>query len=105
MRHNIFNSIPSKTISGKDNMIAKFLQTAGLYDSMEINKDNIQDLILFLNGNVRISVYCKDCKAERVFSMRPYIYFIDNSDECYSQNLSVEILSAQRLYDAEKNYN
>lgn len=102
MRHNIFNSIPSKTISGKDNMIAKFLQTAGLYDSMEINKDNIQDLILFLNGNVRISVYCKDCKAERVFSMRPYIYFVDNSDECYSQNLSEEILSAQRLYDAEK---
>ncbi len=77
MRHNIFDSIPSNIVAGKDNVFANFLQTAGLYDSMEINKDNIQDLILLLDGKVRISAYCKECKAERVFTMSPYIHFVD----------------------------
>ena len=31
MRHNIFDSIPSKIVSGKDNIFANFLQNAGLY--------------------------------------------------------------------------
>ena len=46
MRHNIFDSIPSNIVSGKDNVFANFLQTAGLYKSMKIDEDNIEDLIL-----------------------------------------------------------
>lgn len=74
MRHNIFDSIPSNIVSGKDNVFANFLQTAGLYKSMKIDEDNIEDLILLLDGKVRISAYCKECKEERVFTMKPYIY-------------------------------
>lgn len=96
MIHNIFDSIPSNVVSGKDNVFANFLQTAGLYDSIEINKDNIQDLILLLNGNVRMSVYCKKCKTERVFSMKPYIYFLNNAKECYSHKLSERLMNIQR---------
>ncbi len=52
VRHNIFDSIPSNIVSDKDNIFADFLQTAGLYDSMKISEDNIQDLILLLDGKV-----------------------------------------------------
>lgn len=60
-----------------DNVFATFLQTAGLYESKEINKDNIDDLIELVMGNVKLSVYCKECKQERVFRMRPI--------ECYQE--------------------
>ena len=98
MKYNIFDQIPSITVSGKDNAFANFLQSAGLYDSMEINEDNIQDLIFLLDGKVRISVYCKECKAERVFTMKPYVYFIDDLDKCLSRKLSETVLEMQRLH-------
>ncbi|MCI5510137.1 MAG: hypothetical protein MR436_06805 [Eubacterium sp.] len=98
MRHNIFDSIPSNIVSGKDNVFANFLQTAGLYDSMKISEDNIQDLILLLDGKVRISDYCKGCKEERVFTVKPYIHFEDDANGCYSQKLSEEVLRLQKSY-------
>ena len=88
MRHNIFDSIPSNIVSGKDNVFANFLQSAGLYDSMQIGEDNIQDLILLLDGKVRISAYCKECKEERVFTMEPYIHFDEKFGEFRSHIFS-----------------
>lgn len=38
MRHNIFDSMPSNIVSGKDNVFANFLQTAGLYEFMKIDE-------------------------------------------------------------------
>ena len=101
MRHNIFDSIPSNIVSGKDNVFANFLQTTGLYDSIKINEDNIQDLILLLDGKVRISAYCKCCKEERVFTVKPYIHFEDDATGCYSQKLSEEVLRLQKSYILE----
>ena len=49
---NVFDSIPYNTVSGEDNVFAHFLQTAGLYDFMEINKSNINDLVILLDGKV-----------------------------------------------------
>ena len=98
MRHNIFDSIPSNIVSGKDNVFANFLQTAGLYKSMKIDEDNIEDLILLLDGKVRISMYCKECKEERVFTMKPYIYFHDKDNKCYSKKLSEEVWRIQKSY-------
>ena len=96
MRHNIFDSMPSNVVSGKDNVFANFLQTAGLYASMKISKDNIQDLILLLDGKVRINAYCKECKEKRVFSMKPYIHFEDDDTGCYSRKLSEEVFNFQQ---------
>lgn len=96
MRHNIFDSMPSNVVSGKDNVFANFLQTAGLYASMKISKDNIQDLILLLDGKVRINAYCKECKEKRVFSMKPYIHFEDDDTGCYSRKLSEEVFDFQQ---------
>ena len=101
MRHNIFDSIPSNIVSGKENVFANFLQTAGLYDSMKISEDNIEDLILLLDGKVRISAYCKECKEKRVFSMKPYIHFEDDDTGCYSQKLSEEVFGLQKSYILE----
>lgn len=96
MRHNIFDSIPSETVSGDDNVFAKFLQNEGLYSSMEINEDNIDDLILLLDGKVRISSYCKECKTERVFTMEPYLHFEETDKDCFSLKLSEEVLRFQK---------
>ena len=84
MRHNVFDSMPSKIVSGKDNIFANFLQTAGLYEPMKIDEDGIDDLILLLDGKVRISGFCNEFKDERVFTMMPYIYFVDKDIKCYS---------------------
>lgn len=98
MRHNIFDSIPSDIVSGKDSVFANFLQTAGLYEFMKIDEDNIEELILLLDGKVRISAYCKECKEERVFTMKPYIYIQDKDNKCYSKKLSEEVWRIQQLY-------
>ena len=98
MRHNIFDSIPSNIVSGKDNVFANFLQTAGLYKFRKIDEDNIEDLILLLDGKVRISIYCKECKEDRVFTMKPYIYFHDKDNKCYSKKLSEEVWRIQKSY-------
>lgn len=101
MKHNIFDSIPSNAISGENNVFAKFLQTAGLYHSIEISKDNIEDLVLLLDGKIRINVYCKECKTERVFTINPYIYFVDEPNDCYSLKLSEEVLNIQKQFISE----
>lgn len=101
MRHNIFDSIPSDIVSSKDNVFANFLQTAGLYESMKIDEDNIEELILLLDGKVRISAYCKECKEKRVFSMKPYIHFEEDDTGCYSQKLSEEVFRLQKSYILE----
>lgn len=74
------------------------MQTAGLYESIKIDEDNIEDLILLLDGKVRISAYCKECKTERVFTMSPYIYFVDEPNESYSLKLSEEVSRIQEQY-------
>ena len=51
MRYNVFDSMPSNIISGKDNIFANFLQTAGFYESMKIDEDGIEDLILLLGDS------------------------------------------------------
>lgn len=81
-----------------DNIFAAFLQTAGLYDSKEICEDNITDLIELLKGNVKISVYCKECKQERVFTMKPIEYYFETGPEgdeeisCASLGKTIESL-------------
>ena len=106
MRHNIFDSIPSDIVSSKDNVFANFLQTAGLYDSMKINEDNIADLIELLKGNVKISAYCKECKQERVFYMKPIEYYFetgpDGNEEIRCASLGEKIESLQNMIFSTK---
>lgn len=56
------------------NVFADFLVNKGLYDTIEITKDNIEELCDLIEGKVRISIYCKECKENRVFSMEPLVF-------------------------------
>lgn len=89
-----------------DNIFATFLQTAGLYDFKEICEDNITDLIELLKGNVKISAYCKECKQERVFSMKPIEYYFETGPEGNEKiscaSLGEEIESLQNMIFSTK---
>ena len=84
-----------------DNIFATFLQTAGLYASKEICEDNIADLIDLLKGNVKISAYCKECKQERVFSMKPIEHYFmtgpEGNEEIRCISLGEEVKSLQNM--------
>lgn len=84
-----------------DNVFATFLKTAGLYHSIEICENNITDLIELIKGNIKISTYCKECKRERVFRMKPVEYYFESGPEGHEKivcrNLGEEIESLQNL--------
>lgn len=89
-----------------DNEFATFLQTSSLYDSKEICENNISDLIDLVEGKVKISVYCKGCKQERVFSMKPVEYYFVNPMEekkIIRLSLGEEIKNFQQRVNRNKN--
>ena len=89
-----------------DNVFATFLKTAGLYHSIEICENNITDLIELIKGNIKISTYCKECKRERVFRMKPDEYYFESGPEGHEKivcrNLGEEIESLQNLIFSKK---
>lgn len=105
MLHNVFDTLQADQVRGEDNVFAQFLQTKGLYDSMEITEENISDLIILLDGQVRISSYCKECKTERVFVMDPCVFFVEVGDEYMPKKLSEEVNSLQKMiYSSDSKY-
>lgn len=103
MKYNVFDQHKNSSSGSTQNVFSQFLQTKGLYDSMEITEGNIQDLIDLLNGNVRISTYCKQCKAERVFSMEPVVCYVIGRGEYEALKVSDIIHEAQKFYCSTSN--
>lgn len=105
MLHNIFDKydkVDETIVPGEENAFARFLQQKGLYDTMEITEENINDLIALLDGRVRINSYCTDCKIERVFTMSPLTYYTECGDNEVERKLSDEVMSLQKhLYGSE----
>lgn len=97
MHYNVFDDAKSEAVRAEDNVFTVFLQTKGLYDTIAITEENIGDFITLLNGQVRISSYCKECKAERVFTMAPYAIFRMSRGEYEKQSLAKEIDTLQKL--------
>lgn len=58
-----------------ENIFTNFLLDSGLYASIFIEEENISDFIELVKGNVKISTYCKECEQERVFTMKPIMYY------------------------------
>ena len=108
MLRNIFDKydkVDETIVSGEDNAFARFLQQNGLYDTMEITEENINDLIALLDGRVRINSYCTECKMERVFTMRPLTYYTECGDNEVERKLSDEVWSLQKhIYGSETEY-
>ena len=108
MLRNIFDKydkVDETIVSGEDNAFTRFLQQKGLYDTMEITEENINDLIALLDGRVRINSYCTECKMERVFTMRPLTYYTECGDNEVERKLSDEVWSLQKhIYGSETEY-
>lgn len=103
MKNNVFDQNTKPLIRSVQNVFAEFLQTKGLYDTMEITEDNIQELTELLDGNVRISAYCKQCKSERVFTMKPVVCYALDRDEYEEIKVSSIIYEAQKFYASNSN--
>ena len=82
----------------KQNTFAQFLVNAGLYEKYEITKENVQDVIDVLNGDVRIDIFCKGCGENRVFSMKEVLFpFEDSYGDVLMRGLGKELASHQRI--------
>lgn len=60
------------------NVFLNLLQHEGLYKKIKITEENIEQLIEFIGGECKISIYCPECRAERVFSAKSFIVHFDN---------------------------
>lgn len=80
------------------NTFAQFLVNKGLYESYELSKESIQNVIDVLNGNVRINIFCKDCGENRTFSLEKVFYpFMLSDDDAEMRSLGKELQQFQRL--------
>lgn len=103
MHYNVFEGFNSNVSSGKNNVFVEFLQTKGLYDSIEINENNVDDLIALIAGRVRINVYCPSCKEMRVFSMNPITFALsDNSGNTFWHSLADDLQNMQNMLKMQR---
>ena len=70
------------------NVFVDFLQNKGLYDSISITNDNYTELYDIFDGKEKISLYCKQCRVERVFSMEPIKCAIMDESNPYITSLT-----------------
>lgn len=99
MVRNVFDESSSREIKSIDNVFGNFLVNKGLYDEIEVTKDNIFELADLVGGHVKIDVYCPNCKESRVFSCEPipYYWYDDHNQETKVRPLEEEIVSWQRV--------
>ena len=96
---NVFHGQSQREIKSRDNVFANFLVTEGLYNEIEITKDNIYELADLIQGYVKIDIYCPECGENRVFSCTPILYFCydDHKQEINARYLEEEIVSWQHI--------
>lgn len=98
MIKNVFDECSSRTIKSIDNVFGEFLVKKGLYDEIEITKNNIYELADLVGGHVKIDIYCPECRENRVFSCKsiPYYWYDDHSQTIEEKTLEQELVSWQR---------
>ena len=85
------------------NIFADFLLNSGLYDSQEITKENIDQLIELVDGKVKIDCYCKECQEKRVYKGIPIrrFWLDEDHDTIDGQFLAEGIKSYQMICDLD----
>lgn len=106
MVRNVFNEKSPREIKSIDNVFGDFLVNRGLYDEIEITKDNIYELADLVGGHVRIDIYCPKCGESRVFSCEtiPYYWYDEHRQEIQGRSLEEEIVSWQRSQDMTRTH-
>lgn len=91
--HNVFEDAKPKGSCDMSNVFADFLLNKGLYDTFEITKENINDLISLTSGCVKINSFCTGCGEMRVFTGTPiYYYSLNDMKHEFSQHMLGEEL-------------
>ena len=86
-----------------ENVFSEFLQKKGLYDEIEINKDNIHNLIDLIAGKIKIESFCPCCKTDRVFEMQPILTrTIYEDGEEYNNELAIDLVHIQNRIEMEQ---
>lgn len=62
----------------------------------EITPGNISELIDLIAGNVRIDSYCSECGSNRVFSMNPITFMVNNKGQLCDENLAAYLQHFQK---------
>lgn len=93
MHHNIFDAARGPMVVNENNVFTKFLRDSGLYDEIEISKENIGDLIDLVRGNGKINSFCPSCGEMRVFSVAPIFHLCENEmrGDYYKQCLADDL--------------
>ena len=96
---NAFYQQKTREIKSIGNVFADFLVNKGLYDEIEITKENIFELADLVAGHVKIDIYCPKCGENRVFSCEaiPYYWYDDHNQEIKVRTLEEEIVSWQSI--------
>lgn len=98
--HRVFDSqeVSERTKRG-ENVFGHFLTESGLYDTIEVTEENIQDLIDLVRGEVKLNIYCRDCGEKRIFYMNglTYPYEDDRSEQIRIRELADEMQQLQKL--------
>ncbi len=99
MKKNIFDGTKNRAYFDKDNIFAIFLQNSGLYDKIEINRENVFHLIDLIGGRVKIDEFCACCGEKRVFNIKPIKFYEYNDKEAsfLENNLADEMEMLQNL--------
>lgn len=99
MSRNVFDDQPRREIKSVDNVFGDFLINKGLYDEIEITKDNFFELADLIGGHIKIDVYCPKCKERRVFSceMIPYYWYDEHKQEIEERSLEKELVTWQQI--------
>ena len=99
MRHNIFDDAKLKGKTDMSNVFADFLLNKGLYDQISITEENIDDLISLIGGEVKLSIFCKECGDMRVFTSNPIFYYDKNEmKQSYSECSLAEELNMLQVH-------
>ncbi len=99
MKQNVYNKV-GRTIKSVDNVFGNFLVENGLYDTIEITKENIYELADLVGGHVRINAYCTKCGENRVFSCEQIVRYGVEDGVIKAYSLEDQIVNIQRIMEA-----
>ena len=89
-----------------ENRFASFLTEKGLYESIDITRDSLDELIALVAGEVKLNIHCKECGEKRVFSMAALTYpMLDGQGSVWNIRLADRIRNQQHSYAMENNPN
>lgn len=99
-KHNIFDEV-RKPVS-VNNVFGDFLVNKGLYDEIEITRENIYELADLVGGAVKLDVFCPECGENRVFLGKaiPYYYESGHDNDIFEGSLGDQIVLTQQYINS-----